>query len=212
MKVKICGITSLESALFAAESGADALGFVFANSKRHITPERARDIIKELPSMVWKVGVFVNEDAETVQHIAKFAGLTHIQLHGQEKPEEYAELKLPIIKSISVFVKEDIEKTESLMADYLLLDSPPGKYVGGNGVAFDWNLAHTTDELQKSIILAGGLTPENVSKAIRMINPYMVDVSSGVETAGIKDPSKIRTFIANAKRKVEELRDADKNI
>lgn len=200
MKVKICGIKSRDAALFSAESGADALGFVFADSKRRITPEKARSIIEVLPSDIWKVGVFVNEEAEAVQRIAQYAGLTHLQLHGQEQPENFAGINLPILKSIHVSDRQDIKKNASLQADYLLLDSPPEKYQGGNGVTFDWNQAEGVKELDKPIILAGGLTPENVSRAIKMVDPFMVDVSSGVETKGEKDFIKIRNFITNAKR------------
>lgn len=213
MKVKICGIKSRDTALFTVESGADALGFVFAESKRRITPEKARSIIEGLPSNIWKVGVFVNEEAETVKRIAEYTGLTHIQLHGQEQPEDFAGINLPIIKSMHVSIRQDIEKNASLKADYLLLDSPPDKYQGGNGMTFDWNLAERINGLEIPIILAGGLTPENISTAIKMVNPSMVDVSSGVETDGEKDFIKIRKFIANAKKRLGEAEgNADKNI
>jgi phosphoribosylanthranilate isomerase len=204
LKVKICGIKTHEAAMCAVESGADAVGFVFAESKRRISPEDAREIIQALPSGVWKVGVFVNEEAETIREIAEITGLTHIQLHGQEQPEHFAEIKLPIIKSIPVSGRMDLERSQSIMAEFLLLDSPPGKYVGGNGVRFDWSLARSESLFKKNIILAGGLNPQNVAEAIRMTEPYMVDVSSGVESDGVKDFAKIREFIANAKRTGEE--------
>jgi phosphoribosylanthranilate isomerase len=198
MKVKICGLKSVDAALQAAEEGADALGFVFAQSKRQITAEKAREIINELPDDVWKVGVFVNESPEMVKEIADKAGLTHIQLHGEEVPADYKEIGRPIIKSLSVRTDADIKKLQSISADFILLDSPPGLYQGGNGTRFNWELAASIENNDR-IILAGGLTPDNVKTAIDTVRPFMVDVSSGVESDGEKDLNKIRSFIEAAK-------------
>ncbi|MBS8264492.1 phosphoribosylanthranilate isomerase [Mesobacillus boroniphilus] len=204
MKVKICGIKTVEAASHAVEYGADALGFVFAESKRQITVFQAKKIIDELPEHVWKVGVFVNEDALIVKEIARTAGLTHIQLHGDENPSEYETIGLPLIRSQSVRSQEDLMKVETIKADYILLDSPPGKYRGGNGSSFDWEQAKLFGHLKSNIILAGGLNPKNVRQAIAKVKPIMVDVSSGVESNGEKDLLKIKEFIYNAKKSGEE--------
>jgi phosphoribosylanthranilate isomerase len=200
MKVKICGIKTAEAASHAVESGADALGFVFAESKRQITDLQAQQIIKDLPAHVWKVGVFVNEDAASIKRIAETARLTHIQLHGDENPDDYRSIGLPLIKAISVKSTEDLERMTDIAPDYILLDSPPAEYRGGNGSSFEWNLAIALGKSNKNVILAGGLDSVNVSKAIAKVNPLMVDVSSGVETNGEKDLVKIKGFINNAKK------------
>lgn len=198
MKVKICGLKTIEAAVHAAKEGADALGFVFAPSKREINAIQARDIIQELPEEIWKVGVFVNESPERISEIAEVAGLTHIQLHGEEHISLYRGLGRQLIKSVSVKTEEDIDKTYSVEADFILLDSPPGLYKGGNGTSFNWKLAAGL-EVRNKVILAGGLNPENVKTAIQTVRPYMVDVSSGVETEGEKDLTKISAFIKEAK-------------
>lgn len=195
-RVKICGITAVEDGLTAAELGADALGFVFAPSKRRISPQTARGIIKELPPFVTTVGVFVNETVEKVQDIADFSGIDVIQLHGAESPEYCAKLKKRVIKRIDVL---DVDTTETLVskmrlykvAAYLL---DPG---AGSGKVFHWEKAKGID---LPLIIAGGLTPGNVKNVVRLLNPYGVDVSSGVEKSpGIKDKDKVRIFIAEVK-------------
>ncbi|WP_079509380.1 phosphoribosylanthranilate isomerase [Mesobacillus jeotgali] len=205
MKVKICGIKTIEAAKHAFKCGADALGFVFADSKRKIKVLEAKEIIEALPEDIWKVGVFVNEDPAKIKEIAETAGLTHIQLHGEELLADFRSIGLPLIKSVSVKSQEDLKEIEGLNADYMLLDSPPGKYRGGNGSSFDWDLARFLDQSNKNKILAGGLNPENVKLAISKVNPFMVDVSSGVETNGEKDFIKIKHFIKNAKTAGEEI-------
>jgi phosphoribosylanthranilate isomerase len=212
MKVKICGIKTEEAARYAVEYGADALGFVFAESKRQITVLQAKRIIDELPEHIWKVGVFVNEDASLVEEIAKNAGLTHIQLHGDENPNEYKTAGLALIKSQSVRSQRDLTEAETIKADYILLDSPPGKYRGGNGSSFDWEQAKHYGQINSNVILAGGLDPQNVSQAIAKVKPFMVDVSSGVETNGVKDLLKIKEFIENAKKSGEEEQDECKYL
>jgi phosphoribosylanthranilate isomerase len=203
MKVKICGLTTVEAAVHAASAGADALGFVFAPSKRQVTPQQARAIIKELPECVWKVGVFVNETPEKVAAIAELAGLTHIQLHGEETPYDFAEIGRPLIRAYSIRGKDDMSKIEHKETDYVLLDSPPAMYRGGNGISFDWELANGEASSQ-NVILAGGLNPDNVQLAIKKVRPSMVDVSSGVETEGEKDLKKISSFIEKAKAGEDE--------
>ncbi|RSD26199.1 phosphoribosylanthranilate isomerase [Mesobacillus subterraneus] len=200
MKVKICGVTTAEDACHAAACGADAIGFVFAQSKRQITAIEAGEIIGRLPKDVWKVGVFVNEAPDKIKQIAEMAGLTHIQLHGEEAAADYKSIGLPLIKAGSIRPGKDIhDSCTGGEADYILLDSPPEKYRGGNGVSFDWNQAHGFGNSFPNIILAGGLNPGNVQEAIEKVSPFMVDVSSGVETNGRKDALKIQEFIISAK-------------
>lgn len=199
MKVKICGITDEKTALFAAEQEADALGFVFAESKRKISLPSAKAIIARLPDHVEKVGVFVNEKQENIEYIAEEAGLTAIQLHGDETPAFCRLFSLPVIKAFNIRDARDLEKLHLYDCEYVLLDSPAGKYRGGNGISFDWELLRDARPAGKKMILAGGLTAENVGEAIRKAEPYMVDVSSGVESGGKKDLQKIRNFIKAAK-------------
>lgn len=198
MLVKICGITTKESADIAVNAGADYIGFVFAPSKRRINPTKARNIAQALPNSIKTVGVFVNEEVQTMLHIAEMVGLDVIQLHGDEPPEIAEQLPYPIIKAFSVDA-DTISHIQDYPCDYYLLDSPAGTSRGGNGIAFDWKLTGNLAMDHKRIILAGGLTPENVVKAINIANPAAVDVSSGVETNRKKDPDKIKQFIYNAK-------------
>jgi len=200
VKVKICGITDIETALVAVENGADAIGFVFAHSKRRVTPEVAKSIIEQLPSQVEKVGVFVNETLETMEEIASACGLTIIQLHGEEGHDVCEQLQYPLVKAIGIANDDDVQHALRYPTEHILVDSPKGHvYHGGNGQTFDWQLVETMHTAGKKIILAGGLNVDNVKEAIRAVNPYMVDVSSGVETDGIKDHEKIRLFLQAAK-------------
>lgn len=199
MKVKICGISDVETGIAAAEYGADAIGFVFAESKRRVSVEKAKEIASELPKEVLKVGVFVNETKEEIEKIASVVGLTHIQLHGDETASFSESLSLPIIKAISFQGNECLETFKNFPSNYILLDSPKGKYRGGNGTVFNWSEVNPKLINNKKVILAGGLHAGNVEEAINIIRPYMVDVSSGVETEGIKDLKKIKTFIEKVK-------------
>ncbi|MED3476641.1 phosphoribosylanthranilate isomerase [Bacillus thuringiensis] len=200
MKVKICGITDVETAKSACEYGADALGFVFAESKRKITPKRAKEIIQELPANVLKIGIFVNESVEVIQKIADECGLTHVQLHGDEDNHQIRRLNIPSIKSLGVTSESDMKNAQGYEADYILFDSPKEKFHGGNGKTFSWELlGHMPKELRKKTILAGGLNALNIEEAIRTVRPYMIDVSSGVEIEGKKDVEKIKQFIIKAK-------------
>ncbi|MDP4169699.1 MAG: phosphoribosylanthranilate isomerase [Bacillota bacterium] len=202
MKVKICGITELESAIAAVENGADAIGFVFAKSSRQITAEKAKEIIEGLPEGIMKVGVFVNESKEEIEKIVSVAGLTHVQLHGDELPAFCKSLSMPMYKAISIQKGEDLKEIDSFPGAFILLDGPKGKYSGGNGVSFEWDTVKVEELAGKQIILAGGLHEGNVVDAIRKIKPYMVDVSSGVETSGRKDVKKIKSFINTAKGEI----------
>ncbi|GAA0431109.1 phosphoribosylanthranilate isomerase [Lentibacillus halophilus] len=200
MLVKICGITTTEAAREAARSGADFIGLVFAPSKRQITLEKAAEISAALPTAVKKVGVFVNETNDAITRIADEVGLDIIQLHGDEPPAFAEQLAYPVIKAFPMTGKVTSEM-ETYPCSYCLTDSPIGPNRGGNGTAFDWNQLIETTPRRQSIILAGGLAPDNVQTAIATAKPAGVDVSSGVETNGVKDPVKIRQFITNAKRK-----------
>lgn len=200
MKVKICGITDVDAAIAAVDSGADAIGFVFAKSKRKIDVVNARDIAAELPNDIMKVGVFVNETKEEIDRIGRVVGLTHVQLHGNESADFSKSLALPVIKALGIEGKDSLEAIKDYPCEFLLLDGPKGKYQGGNGLSFDWNILNEQDLLGKKVILAGGLNEGNVLEAVRQVRPYMVDVSSGVETDGKKDLNKIKRFIDKVKR------------
>lgn len=200
MKVKICGITNREIALYTVQMGADALGFVFAPSRRQISPEAAKHIIAELPDTVEKVGVFVNEDVRTIEEIATYCGLTMIQLHGEESNETVDLLSYPVVKAVGIGSEQDVRFAEQFHSPYLLVDSPKGQhFYGGNGETFDWSVLAGMNQQAHKLILAGGLTSENVGIAIAEVQPYMVDVSSGVETNGKKDREKIKAFLQAAK-------------
>lgn len=198
MLVKICGIKTIEAATVAVQAGADFIGFVFAPSKRQITPTHAAKIANTVPTSVLKVGVFVNETVENMHKIAEQVGLDVIQLHGDEQPDVLERLPYQTIKAFSI--DQVNEKTiKSFPADYYLIDSPIGEHRGGTGKTFDWNLATELAIDPSKILLAGGLSPSNVKAAIEQVNPAGIDVSSGVETNGVKDHQKIRQFIQNAK-------------
>ncbi|MEJ2200367.1 MAG: phosphoribosylanthranilate isomerase [Desulfuromonadaceae bacterium] len=200
VKVKICGITCIEDALHAAASGADALGLVFyEKSPRAVRPEQARRIIAELPPFVTTVGLFVNEAPERIREIVADCGLDLIQLHGDEKPEQCLHPPHRVLKALRVKGEESLRGLEDYQVSALLLDAwRPGSY-GGTGQLCDWQLAARVAKQQR-VILAGGLTPDNVAEAIVKVRPYGVDVSSGVESApGRKDPQRVADFIRQAR-------------
>lgn len=214
--VKICGIKDKVHALAAAEAGADFIGLVFAPSRRQVTPDEACEIvdaIKKNSCAVKTVGVFVNTPASQVNAIADLCHLDWIQLSGDEPWEYCLEINRPVIKAIRLGRQssEDVCAELDLAARMLstqtfvaLLDSEvKGKY-GGTGVAFDWSLAKLV-AMRFPVIMAGGLTPENVTEAIQMVAPWGVDVSSGVEVEKVKDAAKIRAFI-DAVRKTDASR------
>ena len=198
MLVKICGIKTIEAASVAVQARADFIGFVFAESKRQITPDQAATIAKTIPASVRKVGVFVNETVENMREIAEQVGLDVIQLHGDESPSILEQLPYQTIKAFSIDLV-NAETIKSFPADFYLIDSPIGEHRGGTGKTFDWDLATELGIDLSKIILAGGLSPENVQTAIQQVNPAGIDVSSGVETNGEKDHQKIKQFIRNAK-------------
>ncbi len=203
-KIKICGITNREDALKAVELGVDALGFIFAPSPRRVEPEQAKKIISDLPPAVIEVGVFVNANLEEIEKISKDCRLDALQLHGKETPEYCDELnKLSsanLIKTFHLREEKDLEKISDYNLEIICLDSYSEDKVGGTGKIFNWDLAKRAKRFNKKIILSGGLNPDNVQEAIAEVEPYMVDVSSGVERSpGKKDEQLMREFIRKAR-------------
>lgn len=201
MKVKICGMMDAEHALAALRMGADAVGFVFASSPRQVSLERARSIIRQLPQKGEKVGVFVNESRENMEAAVDYCGLTMVQLHGDESDVLCSSLSVPAIKAVGIRSEKDAFRAFRYTSPYLLADSPKEIYHGGNGKTFDWGLLTRLQAGMegRKLILAGGLTADNVEQAIALAKPYMVDVSSGVESNGVKDLKKMEAFIKKAK-------------
>ena len=200
-RVKICGITNKEDALHASACGADALGFVFySESPRFIQPEAVKGIIAELPPFLTTVGLFVNEDSRKIREVVEFCGLDTVQLHGEECPEECFLPPKQVIKALRLKNDLDEKMFSSYQVSAFLLDAYlPGKY-GGTGKCCDWNKARTL-AAQYRIILAGGLSPDNVLDAVKQVQPYGIDVSSGVEKyPGKKDAGKVAMFIKMARK------------
>jgi len=195
-KIKICGLSRVTDIEAINTLKPDYIGFVFAKSKRRVTATQATSLRKFLSPRITPVGVFVDEAIESIQLLVQDGVIDVIQLHGIEDEEYIQRLKWqthkPVIKAISVQSKGDVQKWSNSAADYLLLDHKNG----GTGQSFDWDIIGKTC---KPYFLAGGLTPENISKATLKTTPYAVDVSSGVETDGIKDPIKIHQFIRRAR-------------
>ena len=189
-----------EDALAAAHFGADALGFVFATSPRKVSAESAREIIKTLPPFVKTVGVFVDEDPERVSSIAATCGLDILQFHGSESVDYCNSFNRRVIKAVRMQSRDELKNLSNYVdvVDGLLLDTYVPNKLGGTGITFDWELAVEARRYGR-IILAGGLNPENVAAAIRMVKPYAVDASSGLERSpGVKDHEKMAQFIQEA--------------
>ena len=215
--IKICGTTSLEDASLSAEAGADALGFIFAESPRRIEPERAREIIMELPARIEKVGVFVDPALEHVRKVAQLTGITRIQLYGDEQPGllRAVEKSLPS-RRITRAISAGMHLREALLAldgasgmDSILLDSGSAAQPGGTGKVFDWPAAKEAiaqSGLDLRWIIAGGLNSENVGEAVRLFKPWGVDVVSGVEShPGKKDANKLKNFVAAVRAAEEKI-------
>ena len=219
MFIKICANTNLEDALLAADLGVDAVGFVFAPSKRRVTAEQAAEITRELPDGISKVGVFTSTDAEEILQAAKVAGLTAVQLHSAFDPKLVDAIHagsggvLHVVQVVDVPVEMELEELRVLLTAVLrhpyvvaaLLDASHGGTSGGTGKSFDWErTSAVVREVQETIggrvIVAGGLNAENVGEAIRTFAPWGVDVASGVESApGKKDPERLQAFVAAAR-------------
>lgn len=203
IKVKICGITNLEDASFAIESGADALGFVFyEKSSRYCSPEEAFKISKKLPPFVTIVGLFVNAQKEYIKKILAMNFLSAIQFHGEESADFCEQFKFPYLKTIGVNTELDLLQysKEFSQAKAFLLDNFDPVQKGGTGKLFDWNLLKNINTI-KPLIIAGGLNSENVTSLFNIYTPYAVDVSGGVESAikGKKDKLKLNKFISVVK-------------
>jgi phosphoribosylanthranilate isomerase len=197
--LKVCGITRLTDALHAAEHGATALGFVFwPRSPRVVSPDRAAEIIAELPATLMTVGVFVNESIEGIRNVVAQTGITAVQLHGDEPPAYADAIEWPLLRSVTIDDAADacagwpVDTT-------LLLDASDRERRGGTGERVDWTRAAALAR-DRRVVLAGGLTAANVAEAVATVRPYGVDVSSGVEaTPGVKDFDKVTQFLANAR-------------
>jgi phosphoribosylanthranilate isomerase len=208
IRVKICGIQDEATALVAAEAGANAVGLIFAPSRRQVGTARARRISDALPPFVSRVGVVVNEPLERLRTIIDESRLDTVQLHGDETPEYCAAVRalgVTVIKAVPVAGPLDVDRLRALPVASVLLDTHRPGQRGGTGEPFEWRYAAPVARAM-SVILSGGLTPENVATAIASVQPYGVDVSSGVETAGHKDPVKIRAFISAARAAAFEVR------
>jgi phosphoribosylanthranilate isomerase len=201
VRVKICGVTRAEDATAAADAGASAIGLVFwPDSPRALTIDAARAIATILPGDVTVVGVFVDQPATFVTAVAQRVPLHAIQLHGDERPEDY-EIGLPVLKAVGVAGAQALARIQALPAGVLpLLDAPDHVRKGGTGRPVDWKVA-TVAARMRQIALAGGLTPANVADAIRIVRPHAIDVSSGVEDSpGVKNAAKVRALLAAARQ------------
>lgn len=198
-RIKICGLTSPEDALLAAECGADAIGLVFySKSSRAVTAAQALEICRQLPAFVTTVGLFVNPSEEEVRMVLKHVHLDCLQFHGEESAAFCASFGVPYLKAIRVRPESDLaeEMAKYASSSAILLDSYDKNSAGGTGITFDWRIARRcVEEGQNKIVLAGGLTAGNVAEAIRLVAPYAVDVSSGVESEpGRKSKERMSSF------------------
>lgn len=196
VKVKVCGMTSLEDAQYAVECGADAVGFIFyKKSPRAVTAKQAKSITAKLPPFVQRVGVFVNETAEVIERTVKTCGLDVVQLHGDESPAFCKRIAGKVVKAIRVKDAASVNDLSHYAVDAFLLDAYKEGEWGGTGERFNWNLVKQARK-HGPVILAGGLDPANVAEGIRRCRPYGVDVCSGVESKpGKKNLKKVRAFI-----------------
>ena len=197
--VKVCGITGEEALEAAVEAGADAVGFVLAPSRRRLSLDRAARLCRRVPAGVLRVGVFVDEDPAAVRRAVDECGLDLVQLHGNESPDYCASLGVPHIKAFRPASGEDVDAMSLYRPDYYLVDARHPRLLGGTGTRADWVLARRAAARFPPLILAGGLDPLNVAAALESVRPAGVDVSSGVETGGAKDPAKIAAFVRAAR-------------
>lgn len=202
-RIKICGITNLDDGLEAIAAGVDALGFVFVpNTPRYITPSQAKLVIKQLPPFITNVGLFVDSEIDEIEDIVNHCKLDAVQLHGNESPEMCTKIRFQtkVIKSFHVKKEPQVlrNEIENYRVDAYLLDTFIKGKAGGTGQTFDWRIA---EGLSQRIIVAGGLTPNNIGTAIAQLQPYGVDVSSGVEKSpGKKDTNKIYSFVRQVRK------------
>ncbi|MCL2725136.1 MAG: phosphoribosylanthranilate isomerase [Polyangiaceae bacterium] len=196
VKIKICGLSRLRDIDAVNEEGPDFIGFVFADSRRKITPEQALELRRHLRPGILPVGVFVNEEVDKIRSLVRNGIIDAIQLHGAETEEDVRKLRAltnkPVIKAIAVRNRDSVQEGAATEADYLLLD----RQGGGTGRRFDWDLV---GDVRKPFFLAGGLNADNVVEAVQTVDPFAVDVSGGVETDGWKDHAKIKEFVRRAR-------------
>lgn len=202
-KVKICGLTEARHVQAAVDAGADAIGFVFAPSRRQVSADQAAQLAIHIPQSVLKVGVFVNATASEIHEIYEAVPLDIVQYHGDETPEFIEKVGLPAFKAFSIKDAEDVHRTAAYHVTPLF-DAPGVEFNGGSGITFNWDILKAAGFQERSFILAGGLNAGNVGEAIAQVNPVMVDVSSGVEIEKRKDEQLIREFIGTVKQKSEE--------
>jgi phosphoribosylanthranilate isomerase len=201
IKIKICGITNTDDAMASVELGADALGFNFyKKSPRFIEPEKAAEIIAQLPPFIVPIAIFVNEREDKILEMLKASSIHGVQFHGDETPEFCQRFGNHVIKAFQVKDKESLKHMSHYRVSAYLLDSYREGMRGGTGETFDWHLAVVAKTFGR-IILAGGLNPDNVAEAVKLVQPYGVDVAGGVEREkGIKDHAKLRKFITEVRR------------
>lgn len=203
--VKICGVRAVEHARVAAAGGANMLGLVFAQSSRQVDPERAREIslaVRDHRGMK-TVGVFVNEAVDRINQLVREVGLDYVQLAGDEPDDDIFRVDVPVIRTVHIYPGGDngalAARIDAIPSELLLFDTGRAGRYGGVGVPFDW---HALPPIDRPFLLAGGLTPDSVGRAIATVRPWGVDVSGGVETDGVKDARKIRAFLAAARHAV----------
>lgn len=201
--IKICGITNLEDALFASKLDVWALGFVFADSPRKVSKDVVKNIVEKLPPYISKVGVFVDEHIDIIKSAVESCKLDMVQLHGDESPGDCESIRrfTKVIKALRVKSEDSLKRLPVYKVDLYLLDTYSEEFHGGTGKAFNWDLAVKAKKFGKNIMLAGGLNPENIADAVQKVNPYAVDVSSGVEeTPGRKNKVLMEKLVLKVKK------------
>jgi phosphoribosylanthranilate isomerase len=194
-RIKICGITNIEDAMKAAELGAHAVGFIFSEGPRRVNPEIVKSISSALPPFISKIGVFVNEESDVIEHQTRFCRLDAVQIIASDNRDNNHSYSVPTIRTFRVANMDILTIIGQSNATYFLMDTFDQRQNGGSGRTFDWNIAKEATKLGR-VILAGGLNHHNVAEALDGVRPYAVDVSSGVEKSpGIKDHEKMRLFI-----------------
>jgi len=201
--IKICGITNVHDALAAVAAGADALGFNFYKpSPRYVTPQTAREIVAKLPVSVLTVGVFVNEESQSLRNIANEANVAALQLHGDESPEYCRELGKDryVIKTFAVANDFDVQRIQPYRVEAIMLDTKHNSLRGGTGRVFDWSVAKEVNDFVPKLFLAGGLSPENIEEAVATVRPYAIDACSALEDEpGRKNHERMRAFVEIAR-------------
>lgn len=207
MRVKVCGNTAIETAMVAVEAGADMLGFIMApGTPRTVSVEQVREIVRQLPPGVDKVGVFVDRPAGEVEEVAAAVGFTVLQLHGRESWQEFGDVPYPLVKAVRLEGALTASSVDWPPAGLVLADTHAPGLLGGTGQTFPWQWVVDLS-LHYRLVLSGGLSPDNVAGAVRALRPWGVDASSRLESSpGVKDPDLVRAFVSAARRAEEEVR------